>query len=123
LNGSVTQQPGSAVTGSVKTLDADLAALGLLLIPAFILLFIGFGFATVAAALLVAAFGARQVRAVESLIVQKPGHVLLAGIAGMVAFPFVAMVRHRRSAGLRRPAHHVAGDRLPRLDRGSDLDR
>ena len=92
LNGSVTQQPGSAVTGSVKTLDADLAALGLLLIPAFILLFIGFGLATVAAALLVAAFGARQVRAVESLIVQKPGHVLLAGIAGMVAFPFVAMV-------------------------------
>ena len=92
LNGTMTQQPGSAVTGSVKTLDADLAALGLLLIPAFILLFIGFGLLTVAAALLVAAFGARQVRSVESLIVQKPGHVLLAGIAGMVALPLVAML-------------------------------
>jgi hypothetical protein len=92
LNGTVTQQPGSLVLGSVRTLDADLAALGLLLIPAFILLFIGFGLATVAAALLVAAFGARQVRSVESLIVRQPGHVLLAGIAGMVAFPVVAMV-------------------------------
>jgi len=92
LDGSVTQQPGSTVTGSVTTLDADLAAFGLLLIPAFILLFIGFGLATIAAALFVAAFGARQVRSVEALIVRRPGHVLLAGIAGMVAFPFVAMV-------------------------------
>jgi len=73
-------------------LDADLAALGLLLIPAFILLFIGFGLATIAAALLVAAFGARQVRSVESLIVRQPGHVLLAGVAGMVALPLVAML-------------------------------
>ena len=92
LNGTVTQQPGATVTGSVKALDADLAALGLLLIPAFILLFIGFGLATIAAAMLVAAFGARQVRSVESLIVRQPGHVLLAGIAGMVAFPLVAML-------------------------------
>jgi len=92
LNGTVTQQPGTEVLGSVRTLDADLAALGLLLIPAFILLFIGFALATVVAALLVAAFGARQVRSVESLIVREPGHVLLAGIAGMVALPLVAVL-------------------------------
>ena len=92
LDGSVTQAPGATVGGSVKTLDADLAALGILLIPAFILLFIGFGLATVAAALLVAAFGSRQVRSVESLISRRPGPVLLAGIAGTVALPLLAIL-------------------------------
>ena len=67
LDGVVTQQAGATVQGSVTTLDGDLAAFfaafGLLLIPALILLFIGFGLAMIAAALVVAAFGARQVRA------------------------------------------------------------
>jgi hypothetical protein len=76
----------------VGTLDADLAALGLLLIPAFFLLLLGLGLAVVAAALLVAAFGARQVRSVESLIRRRPGHVLVAGIAGSVALPLLAIL-------------------------------
>lgn len=92
FRGTVTQQPGATVLGSVKTLDADLAALGFLLIPAFILLFLGLGLAAVAAALLVAAFGARQVRAVESLIGRQPGQVLVAGIAGTVALPLLAIL-------------------------------
>lgn len=92
LRGTVTQQPGATVRGSVRTLDADLAAVGFLLIPAFILLFLGLGLAALAAALLVAAFGARQVRAVEALIGRQPGHVLIAGIAGTVALPLLAIL-------------------------------
>jgi hypothetical protein len=92
LDGTVTQAPGATVGGSVRTLDADLAALGLFLIPAFILLFLGLGLATVAAALLVAAFGARQVRGVESLIRRQPGQVLVAGVAGAVALPLIAIL-------------------------------
>ena len=96
LDGVVTQQPGATVQGSVRTLDGDLAAFlaafGLLLIPAFILLFIGFVLATIAAALLVAALGARQVRGTEALIRQEPGPVLVAGIVGAIALPLLAIV-------------------------------
>ena len=92
LDGTVTQAPGATVGGSVRTLDTDLAAAGILLIPAVVLLFLGLGLATVAAALLVAAFGARQVRSVESLIARRPGHVLVAGIVGAVALPLVAIL-------------------------------
>jgi hypothetical protein len=92
LDGTVSQAPGSTVGGSVRTLDADLAAIGILLIPAFFLLMLGFGLAVIAAALLVAAFAARQVRAVESLIARQPGHVLVAGIAGSIGLPILAIL-------------------------------
>jgi hypothetical protein len=92
LDGTVTQQPGATVRGSVTTLDAELTTLGLLLIPALILLFLGLGLAAVVAALLVAAFGARQVRGVESLISRQPGQVLVAGVAGTVALPLLAIL-------------------------------
>jgi hypothetical protein len=96
IDGVVTQQTGATVQGSVRTLDADLAAffaaLGVLLIPAFILLFLGMGLAMIAAALLVAAFAARQVRATGSLIRREPGPVLIAGVIGSVALPLLAIL-------------------------------
>ena len=95
LDGVVTQGAGAVVQGSVRALDADLAtffaAFGLLLIPAFILLFIGFGLTMIAAALLVAAFGARQVRQTGSLMRREPGPVLVAGVVGMIALPLLAI--------------------------------
>jgi len=92
LDATVTQASGATVEGSVKTIDPDLAAFAVLLIPVFILLFLGMGLAAVAAALLVAAFGARQVRSIESLIGREPGPVLLAGIVGTVALPLLAIL-------------------------------
>jgi hypothetical protein len=96
LDGVVTQQAGATVQGSVRTLDADMAAFfaafGLLLIPAFILLFIGFGLAMIAAALVVAAFGARQVRETGSLMRREPGPVLVAGVVGGIALPLLAIM-------------------------------
>ena len=89
LRGTVTQESGAMVRGSVTALDADLAALAVLMIPIFIVLFIGLGIAGIVAALFVAAFGARQVRDVEALISGRPGHVLVAGIAGMVVVPLL----------------------------------
>ena len=94
LDGVVTQQTGATVQGTVSTLDGDVAAsfaaFGLLLIPVLILLSIGFGLAMVAAALLVAAFGARQVRATGSLMRREPGPVLVAGVIGAIALPLFA---------------------------------
>lgn len=92
LDGTVTQAPGTSIGGSVRTLDADLAAIGVLLVPALILLMLGFGLAAVAAALLVAAFAARQVRSVGALMVEQPGHVLVAGIAGALVLPLLAIL-------------------------------
>jgi len=96
IDSVVTQQPGATVQGSVRTMNADvaaiLAAFGVLLIPLFILLFVGMLLAMVAAALLVAAFGARQVRATGSLMRREPGPVLIAGILGSVALPLIAVL-------------------------------
>jgi hypothetical protein len=92
LRGSVRQAAGAVVQGSVTALDADLAAFAVLMIPVLIVLFLGLGIAGIAAALLVAAFGARQVREVEALISGRPGHALVAGFAGSVALPLVAIL-------------------------------
>jgi hypothetical protein len=92
LQGTVTQQPGAVIEGTVKTLDGDLAAIALFSIPVLIVLFLGFGLLTIAAALLVAGFAARQVRGVESLITHRPGQVLVAGIAGSVVLPTLAIL-------------------------------
>jgi len=95
LDGVVNQQSGATVLGSVRTLDTDLAAFfaafGLLLIPALILLSIGFGLAMIAAALVVAALGARQVRQTGSLMRREPGPVLVVGVVGAIALPVLAI--------------------------------
>lgn len=92
LRGTVTQQPGSTVGGSVRSLDADLVAMGILLFGMFVVLMLGLALAAVAAALMVAALGARQVREAEALISHQPGQVLVAGIAGAVLLPLLALV-------------------------------
>lgn len=92
MDGSVTRAPGAVVEGSTRTFDTDVAAFAVLLIPLFILLFVGFGLAGIAVALLVAAFGARQVREAEGLISHEPGHVLVAGIIGSFVLPLLALL-------------------------------
>ncbi len=92
LNATVTQQPGAVVEGSVSSLDGDIAAFTLFMIPIFILLFIGLGLAAIVAALVIATFAARQIREVEALITRQPGQVLVAGIAGTVALPLLAIL-------------------------------
>ena len=96
LRGTVTQQPGSVVQGTIQALDRDLAAfaatVAILMIPVLIVLAVGFALVSLFAALGVAAFGARQVREVEALIEQRPGHVLVAGIAGTILLPVISFL-------------------------------
>lgn len=92
LSGSVTQEAGSVVRGGISRLDGNAAGLAVILVPLFILLFIGLGLAALVAAVFVAAFGARQVRSVESLISREPGEVLVAGIVGSIALPLVSIL-------------------------------
>ncbi len=90
LRGTVTADPAAVVQGRMTTLDASLAGLAVLMIPLIIVLTVGFALAMLAAGLLVAAFGARQVRAAGDLISRRPGQVLVAGIAGSVVLPVLA---------------------------------
>ncbi len=92
LDATVTQAPGATVGGSTSSLDADLAAIAVFMIPVFIVLFVGFALAGLAAALFVAAFAARQVRSVESIISRQPGQSLVAGIAASIVLPTLAVL-------------------------------
>lgn len=92
LDGTVNRQAGAVVNGTVRGLGEELAAFTVLMIPLLILLFLGIAVVAVAAALVVAAFAARQTREVEALISEQPGQVLVAGIAGLIAVPLAAVL-------------------------------
>ncbi len=92
FDGTVTQQEGAVIQGSVSGFEDELAAFAILMIPAFILLFFGIGLVAIVAALAVAAFAARQIREVEELISRQPGQTLVAGIAGTILLPLAAVL-------------------------------
>ena len=92
VEGTVNLAPGAVVQGTSRSYEGTLAAFAVALIPLFLLLFIGFGIAGLAAALFVAAFAARQVRQAEALITHEPGRVLVAGIAGSFLLPILALL-------------------------------
>lgn len=80
------------VTGEVKDLAAFLIGVGLVLAPALILLWIGFGLAGIAAGLLLAGLAGRQVRDAEALISHEPGLTIVTGVVGLIAIPVVAVL-------------------------------
>ncbi len=90
--GRSTGRSDAVVTGSVRSFEANVAAFALLLIPLILVLFVGIGIAAIAVALLVAAFGARQVRHAESLISNETGTVLVAGLIGSFVLPILAVL-------------------------------
>ncbi len=96
FHGTVTQQPGATVAGPVQVMDGEaaafLGALGVVLLPLFFLFFIGMGLATIAAAVLVAAFASRQVRQTGALMRREPGPVIIAGILGSVVLPVLSFL-------------------------------
>ena len=92
FDGSVTTQEGAVVEGTVSGLEDEFAALAVLLIPLSILFFLGIGMVAIAAALVVAAFAARQVREVEATITREPGQSLVAGLVGLIGLPLVAVL-------------------------------
>ncbi len=90
---SLVQQSGSAeVVGEVKDMQASFIALGVVLAPALILMWIGFGLAVIAAGLLLAGVAGRQVRAAEALISHEPVLTFATGIVAMVLIPLAAFL-------------------------------
>ena len=91
-DGTVNRAADAVVTGSVRSFEANVAAFALLLIPLILVLFVGIGVAAIVVALLVAAFGARQVRHAEALISNETGTVLVAGLIGSFVLPLLAVL-------------------------------
>ena len=90
---SLVHQTGTAeVMGEVKDMQASFIALGAVLAPALILLWIGFGLAVIAAGLLLAGVAGRQVRAAEALIIHEPVLTFATGIVAMVLIPLAAFL-------------------------------
>ena len=89
LHGDVVRDATAVVSGRTTTLDTNLAALAFALIPLLILIWLGVYVAMVVAALALAAFGARQVRAAESMISRRPGHSLAAGLVATFVLPIL----------------------------------
>jgi hypothetical protein len=90
LNGTATVDPAASVAGEVSDLGPQLATLGIILVPA--LLLVGAALVTVVVALFVAALAARQVRQAEWLISNEPGPSLLFGLLGMFVLPLLAIL-------------------------------
>jgi hypothetical protein len=90
---SIVHQTGDArIQGQISNLEAELSAIGVFLGPAIVLLWLGFGLATLVAGLLLAGLASRQVREAETLISREPMLTLIAGIVGVIVIPLVAFL-------------------------------
>ena len=92
LDTTVSADPAATIGGSMASLDQDLIAAGAALVPAIGLFLLGLVLVTIVAGLALAALGARQVRTAEALISHEPGQTLLAGLAGLVIVPVIAIL-------------------------------
>lgn len=79
------------VQGQIGDLAARIVGFGALLGPALVLIWMGFGLATIVAGLVLAGLAARQVRDAETLISREPVMTLITGILGLVLVPVVAI--------------------------------
>lgn len=78
--------------GTVRGLEQDIAGMAWFVGVSALLIWVGFGLATLVAGMLVAGLAGRQVRATAALIRQQPGTTILAGIAGLVIPPLLGVL-------------------------------
>lgn len=92
LDAAVQRLPGVDVRGTIRDLSLDLYGIGAILAPAMLLLWVGFGLATVIAALALAGLASRQVRDAESLISREPLKAFLVGLLAAILTPILAIL-------------------------------
>ena len=91
LDSSVEAAPGT-IGGAIKGLDADLVAGGFALAGFLAVIWVGAAIALILAAVVLAGIASRQVRAATRLIRTDTGTTLLAGLAGLVVPPILAVL-------------------------------
>lgn len=92
LGSTITRADGVEISGSIRDLTGDVAAFGLFMGLAALVLWIGFGLATLLAGLLVAGLAARQVRAATVLISRETGMTILVGLLAVIVPPILAVL-------------------------------
>jgi len=92
LGSTITRADGVEISGSIRDLSGDVAAFGLFIGAAAIVLWIGFGLATLLVGLLVAGLAARQVRAATVLIGRETGMTILVGLLAVLLPPIAAVL-------------------------------
>ena len=90
LGSSVETADDVEVGGSIRDMVGDVAAFGIFLGAAALVLWIGFGIATLLVGLLVAGLAARQVRSATALISREPVTTAVVGLGGIVLPPLLA---------------------------------
>lgn len=87
LNSNVHRQGDAEVLGDVRDIAGILFGLGAVLAPILVLIWLGFGLATIAWAWLLAALAASQVRRAERTISEEPLRVFAVGLLGLIVVP------------------------------------
>ena len=80
------------IGGSIRDMSGDIAAFGFFMAAAAMMIWIGFGVATLLFGLLLAGVAARQVRAATSLIGREPVATGLIGLLSIVVIPLLAVL-------------------------------
>jgi hypothetical protein len=92
ISATVTQDPTAVVGGSVSAADTDLVAFAWAIVPAIILLALGFALVTIVAGMALAGLASRQVRSAEALLRKEPAEAILFGLGGLVLVPIIAIL-------------------------------
>lgn len=100
LNSEVVQAEGIVFDGSVNDLTGEVAAFGVFLGFAALVIWIGVGIATLIAGLLMAGLAARQTRSATTLIRREPGKTFLVGLLAVVVPPILAVLAMATVVGI-----------------------
>ncbi|HSI98878.1 MAG TPA: hypothetical protein VLA59_00665 [Patescibacteria group bacterium] len=92
LGSTITRADGVEISGNIRDLSGDVAAFGLFMGAAALVLWLGFGLATLLVGLLVAGLAARQVRSATALISRETGLTILVGLLAIVVPPVAAVL-------------------------------
>lgn len=92
LNSTINRAEGAEIGGAIKDMAGDVAAFGIFMGAAVIVLWIGFGVATLLVGMLIAGLASRQVRTATALISREPGKTALVGLLSMIVTPFLAFL-------------------------------
>lgn len=92
LDSTVHQTGDAKVAGGITDLAPAILNAGAVLAPALFLLWLGFGLATIVAALLVAGLAGRQLRAAERILAEEPVQAFLIGLGAVILLPILAIL-------------------------------
>jgi len=92
LDSTVHQTGDAEIVGGVTDLAGSLLAVGAMLAPALILLWLGFGLATIAWALLAAGLAGRQLREAARVVATEPVQTFLVGLGSVIVLPILAIL-------------------------------